>query len=109
MRGWEIVPRTPIRHGFGDPLKPLVGRLAAPDEVDLSSLDRIAQLAKLPTGELARLPLRVADRGATHKGRDILFAEYTSRVMPDEPGPSVRAQRSGDGGIGPCPQRSASV
>jgi len=25
----EIVPRTPIRHGFGDPLKPLVGQLAA--------------------------------------------------------------------------------
>ena len=33
MRGWEIKPRTPIRHGFGDPLKPLVGRLAAPDEL----------------------------------------------------------------------------
>ena len=44
----EIVPRTPIRHGFGDPLKPLVGRLAAPDEADLSSLERVAQSAKLP-------------------------------------------------------------
>jgi hypothetical protein len=48
VRGWEIVPRTPIRHGFGDPLKPLVGRLAAPDGTNLSSLERIAQSAKLP-------------------------------------------------------------
>jgi hypothetical protein len=89
VRGWEIVPRTPIRHGFGGPLE-AVGRTACrPGRIDLSSLDRIAQSAKLPTGELARLPLRVADRGATHKGRDILFAEYTSRVMPEEPRPNV--------------------
>jgi hypothetical protein len=49
VRGWEIKPRTPIRHEFSAPLKPLVGRLAAPDEADLSSLERIAQSAKLPT------------------------------------------------------------
>jgi hypothetical protein len=30
VRGWEIMPRTPIRHGF--PLKPLVVRLAARTE-----------------------------------------------------------------------------
>jgi hypothetical protein len=46
--GREIKPRTPIRHGFSDPLKPLVERLAAPDEADLSSLERTAQSAKLP-------------------------------------------------------------
>jgi len=48
VRGREIKPRTPIRHGFSDPLKPLVERLAAPDEADLSSLERVAQSAKLP-------------------------------------------------------------
>ena len=48
VRGWEIKPRTPIRHGFSDPLKPLVERLAAPDEANLSSLERVAQSAKLP-------------------------------------------------------------
>jgi hypothetical protein len=43
------MPRTPIRHGFGDPLK-AVGRTACrPDELTFPSLDPIAQLAKLPT------------------------------------------------------------
>jgi hypothetical protein len=32
VRGREIMPRTPIRHGFGHPLKPLVGQLAVPDK-----------------------------------------------------------------------------
>jgi hypothetical protein len=55
VRGWEIMPRTPIRHGFGDPLKPLVARLATPDELTfpVSTVSRNRQ--NYPHDDLAGL------------------------------------------------------
>jgi hypothetical protein len=62
VRGWEIEPRTPIRHGFGDALKPLVARLAAPDELTfpVSTVSRNRQ--NYPDDDLAGSPARRLDR-----------------------------------------------
>ncbi len=91
--------------GSATPLKPLVGQLAARTR-DLFSLERTAQLAKLPT-EAARDPVRASCRRKSQQERYSLCALALAR-MPEEPGRAF-GTRSGDGGIGRCPQRSAPV
>jgi hypothetical protein len=89
VRGREIMPRTAIRHGFGDPLKPLVVPLAARTN-DLSQSRSHAAIGK--TTHTMTLPGSAARRfteQATRKEHVILFADCGSRVMPDEPGPNV--------------------
>jgi len=84
VRGREIVPRTPIRHGFGDPLKPLVGQLAAPDELTFPVSTAWRNRQNYLHDDVAGLRAR---RAKEHR---ILFADCASRVMPEEPGPNVR-------------------
>jgi hypothetical protein len=92
VRGRETVPRTLICHGFGEtPLSR--GRSASPPGHDkLFSLERTAQLAKLPMRARASFlvsrqkdgaPLRVAPSRARwrQKKSDILFADSPYRAL----------------------------